>query len=71
MQDSKKEVRVRLNGAILTGEMLLEGQRIGFRAEVNGQKVDAWFDPLKDGQEVDRWKAFRALDRWIDENLRG
>jgi hypothetical protein len=71
MQDSKKEVRVRLNGAILTGEMLLEGQRIGFRAEVNGPKVDAWFDPTKDGQVVDRWKAFRALDRWIDETLRG
>ena len=51
--------------------MLLEGQRIGFRAEIDGPKVDAWFDPTKDGQSVDQWKAFRALDRWIDENLRG
>jgi hypothetical protein len=51
--------------------MLLDGQRIAFRAEINGGKVDAWFDPTKDGQEVDRWLAFRALDRWIDDNLRG
>ena len=71
MLDSKKEVRVRLHSATLTGEMLLDGQRIAFRAEINGPKVEAWFDPTKDGQEVDRWKAFRALDRWFDENLRG
>ena len=71
MLDSKKEVRVRLHSATLTGEMLLDGQRIAFRAEIDGQKVDAWFDPTKDGQEVDRWLAFRALDRWIDETLRG
>jgi hypothetical protein len=71
MLDSKKEVRVRLHSATLTGEMLLDGQRIAFRAEIDGGKVDAWFDPTKDGQEVDRWLAFRALDRWIDDNLRG
>jgi hypothetical protein len=71
MLDSKKEVRVRLHSATLTGEMLLDGQRIAFRAEIVGPKVEAWFDPTKDGQEVDRWLAFRALDRWIDENLRG
>ena len=71
MLDSKKEVRVRLHSATLTGEMLLDGQRIAFRAEINGPKVEVWFDPTKDGQEVDRWLAFRALDRWIDENLRG
>ena len=71
MLDSKKEVRVRLHSATLTGEMLLDGQRIAFRAEINGPKVEAWFDPTKDGQEVDRWLAFRTLDRWFDENLRG
>jgi hypothetical protein len=71
MLDSKKEVRVRLHSATLTGEMLLDGQRIAFRAEINGPKVEAWFDSTKDGQEVDRWLAFRALDRWIDETLRG
>ena len=71
MLDSKKEVRVRLHSATLTGEMLLDGQRIAFRAEINGPKVEAWFDPTKDCQEVDRWLAFRALDRWIDETLRG
>lgn len=71
MPDTKKEVRVRLHSATLTGEMLLDGQRIAFRAEIDGPKVDAWFDPTKDGQQVDSWLAFRALDRWIDENLRG
>ena len=71
MPDTKKEVRVRLHSATLTGEMLLDGQRIAFRAEIDGPKVEAWFDPTKDGQEVDRWLAFRALDRWFDENLRG
>lgn len=71
MPDTKKEVRVRLHSATLTGEMLLDGQRIAFRAEIDGPKVDAWFDPTKDGQSVDSWLAFRALDRWIDENLRG
>ena len=71
MPDIKKEVRVRLHSATLTGEMLLDNQRIAFRAEIDGPKVDAWFDPTKDGQSVDSWKAFRALDRWIDETLRG
>lgn len=71
MPDTKKEVRVRLHSATLTGEMLLDGQRIVFRAEIDGPKVDAWFDPTKEGQSVDSWLAFRALDRWIDENLRG
>lgn len=71
MPDTKKEVRVRLHSATLTGEMLLDGQRIAFRAEIDGPKVDAWFDPTKDGQSVDSWLAFRALDRWIDETLRG
>ena len=46
-------------------------KRIALRAESDGPKVDAWFDPTKDGQSVDSWLAFRALDRWIDENLRG
>jgi hypothetical protein len=67
----KKEVRVRLHGATLTGEMLLDGFRIGFDARIDGQKVDAEFTPTKEGQSVDQWQAFRALDRWVDENLRG
>ena len=71
MPDIKKEVRVRLHSATLTGEMLLDGQRIAFTAEIDGEKVSAEFERTKDGQEVDRWLAFRALDRWIDETLRG
>ena len=71
MPDTKKEVRVRLHSATLVGEMLLEGERIAFRAEIEGGKVDAWFDTTRTGQTVDQWTAFRALDRWIDDNLRG
>jgi len=67
MPDTKKQVRVRLHQADLIGEMLLEGQRIAFTARIDGPKVDVEFaDP-----GVDQWTAFRALDRWIDENLRG
>jgi hypothetical protein len=67
MPDTKKQVRVRLREGTLAGEMLLEGQRIVFTVRIDGPKVDAEFaDP-----EVDQWTAFRALDRWIDENLRG
>ena len=71
MRETKKAVRVRLHSAILTGEMLLDGERLAFRAEIDGGKVDAEFDPTKVGQHVDQWTAFRALDRWIDETLRG
>ena len=67
----KKEVRVRLNKAFLSGEMLLDGFRIAFDARIEGEKVDAEFKPTAEGQAVDQWLAFRALDRWIDENLRG
>jgi hypothetical protein len=71
MLDIKKEVRVRLHGATLVGEMLLDGERIAFDARIDGRKVDAEFTPTKEGQHVDQWLAFRALDRWIDETLRG
>ena len=67
----KKEVRVRLHGATLTGEMLLDGFRVAFDARIEGPKVDAEFKPTKEGQTVDEWLAFLALDRWVDENLRG
>jgi hypothetical protein len=67
----KREIRIRLDGAVLNGEMLLDGFRIGFSARVDGQKVDAEFRPTSEGQVVDEWTAFRALERWIDENLRG
>lgn len=67
MPDTQKQVRVRLREGTLVGEMLLDGQRIAFTARINGPKVDVEFaDP-----GVDQWTAFRALDRWIDENLRG
>ena len=71
MPDIKKEVRVRLHSATLTGEMLLDGQRIAFTAEIDGEKVSAEFERTIDGRIVDSWLAFRALDRWIDETLRG
>jgi hypothetical protein len=71
MPNTTKEVRVRLHSATLVGEMLLDGERLAFRAEIDGRKVDAEFDSVPEGQHVDQWTAFRALDRWIDETLRG
>jgi hypothetical protein len=64
-------VRVRLQGATLVGEMLLDGQRLDFTARIEGQRVDAEFTATVEGQVVDQWLAFRALDRWIDATLRG
>jgi hypothetical protein len=71
MRETKKAVRVRLHSAILTGEMLLDGERLAFSASIDGGKVDAVFEATREGQHVDSWTAFRALDRWIDETLRG
>ena len=70
MPNTKKEVRVRLHSATLTGEMLHNGLRVGFIARIDGHRVDAEFT-AKEGQILDQWQAFQALDRWIDDNLRG
>lgn len=71
MPDTRIPVRVRLREGTLAGEILLEGERVAFTARIDGALVRAEFEPTAEGQVVDQWTAFRALDRWIDENLRG
>lgn len=60
------DTRIRVTTATLEGEMLFEGQRVGFTAEISREKVDVRFD-----EKCDAWHAFRLLERWIDEHLRG
>ena len=64
--------RVRLGGAQLSGEILLEGQRAYFTANINGPRVDAEFRPHPETEQpLDQWQLFRALEKFIDEHLRG
>lgn len=66
------KARIKIAKMHVEGVMLLEGQRIPFSADVKGEKIDADFPQEDDiGQPIDAWKAFRALDTFIDENLRG
>ena len=69
-----KRAALRVAGATIRGEMLLDGQRIDFRATIDYPRVDAEFElAVRDcsGRELDQWTALRALERFIDENLRG
>lgn len=67
-----KRARVRVAAATLSGEMLLDGQRFKFHANVAYPRIDAEFANLDDNSTpVDQWKALRALETFIDEHLRG
>lgn len=69
-----KRAALRVSEATIRGEMLLDGQRIDFSAEIDYPRVFAEFE-LADrdcsGRELDQWAALRALEAFIDENLRG
>ena len=68
----KVRAAVRVASATLSGEMLLQGQRIPFEARIAYPKIDATFAPLAlDGTPVDQWTALLALETFIDEQLRG
>jgi hypothetical protein len=70
----RKRAALRVHAATIQGEMLLDGQRIDFRATIDYPRVDAEFE-LSDldcsGRELDQWAALRALEAFIDERLRG
>lgn len=69
---SKYPARVRVATATLTGEILLDGHRVPFEARVVYPRIDATFaEEALDGTRVDQWTALRALETFIDENLRG
>jgi hypothetical protein len=68
----KSRASIRVATATLSGWMLLESQRIAFEARIVYPKIDATFsDEATDGTPVDQWKALRALETFIDEQLRG
>jgi hypothetical protein len=69
-----KRATLRVAEASIQGEMLLDGQRIEFDARINYPRVEAYFelaDRDTSGRELDQWAALRALEAFIDENLRG
>ena len=67
----KVRAAVRVASATLSGEMLLNDQRISFEAQIAYPKIDATFADLAlDGSRVDHWLAHRALETFVDEHLR-
>lgn len=66
------ERRIRIEAATLRGELLTQGARVRFEATVEGQNVSATFEPHeKSERPIDEWNAFKALEGFIDEHLRG
>ena len=69
---NSRKARVRVATATLTGEILLDGQRVPFEARGAYPRIEATFaEEALDGTRVDQWAALRALETFIDENLRG
>lgn len=66
------DARIRLSKAKFAGEILLDGQRATFSAHVSGPRLDAEFQlhPQSD-KPLDEWQLFRALEKFVDDNLRG
>jgi hypothetical protein len=68
----KVRAAVRVATATLSGEMLLNGQRISFEARIDYPQIEATFADLAlDGSRVDHWLALRALETFVEEHLRG
>lgn len=66
------DARIKISTGTLSGQILLEGQRAYFIANINGPRVDAEFQPHPETERaLDQWQLFRALEKFIDTNLRG
>lgn len=66
------ERRIRIQTATLRGELLTQGARVYFEANIDGPKVDAVFEPHEASEnQIDDWNALKALEGFIDEHLRG
>jgi hypothetical protein len=56
----------------MRGELLTQGARVRFEVNIDGSKVDAYFEPHeKSERTIDDWNALKALEGFIDEHLRG
>ena len=66
------DARIKTTDGEFRGLMLLDGRQIRFTVRVHQFGTDAEFEKLLPGDpEVDVWKAFLALEKWVDDNMRG
>jgi hypothetical protein len=66
------ERRIRIEHATMRGELLTQGARVRFDVQIDGPKVDAYFEPHEASERtIDDWNALKALEGFIDEHLRG
>lgn len=66
------KARIKITTGEFSGLMLLDGRQMRFTVRVHQFGIDAEFDKLlPEDPEIDVWKAFRALEKWIDDNMRG
>ena len=64
--------RLMVTGGSLQGEILVAGQRAIFTAEIGEMGLKATFDEHPASEvRIDQWQLLRALDSFIQENLRG
>ena len=62
--------RVRVQNLTAQGQLLLDGKIIDFELTIaDGLKLSADFP--KAGPDVDIWLAFKALEKFVEDNLRG
>lgn len=66
------ETRVRVHRGVLKGEIMADGMRAYYDAEIRDQRLDATFTKHeKSEKEIDQWALFQLLQRWIETNLAG
>ena len=66
------EARIKITTGEFSGLMLLDGRQMRFTVRVHQFGVDAEFDKLlPEDPEIDVWTAFRALEKWGADNMRG
>jgi len=61
--------RVRVESLQARGQMLFGEHKIAFEMTIEGSKLSASFDDLPTG--VSLWDAYKALEQFVDQNLRG
>lgn len=66
------KARIKITTGEFEGLMLLDGRQIRFKVRVHAFGIDAEFDKLlPTDPDIDTWTAYRALETWIDEHMRG
>lgn len=66
------ETRIRVHEGTLKGEIMADGMRARFEAEIRGQRLDATFERHERSErDIDQWALFQLLQRWIETNMAG